>query len=100
MDVARLLLEHGADVNAADFWGRSALWAAVEIRNRDYTRGNEHDHDPLPVILAGGAAGQMKGGRHVQNAPHTPMSNLLLSVLDKLGIDQDSHGDSTGKLEI
>jgi hypothetical protein len=42
----------------------------------------------------------MDGGRHVQNAPHTPMSNLLLSVLDKLGIDQAAHGDSTGKLNI
>jgi len=64
------------------------------------SNGNQHDHDPLPVILAGGAAGQMEGGRHVRNAPHTPISNLLLSVLDKLGIDQDSHGDSTGRLEI
>ena len=34
------------------------------------------------------------------NAPHTPMSNLLLSVMDKLGVHQDRHGDSTGKLEI
>ena len=33
-------------------------------------------------------------------APHTPMSNLLLSILDKLGIEADKHGDSTGKLEI
>jgi hypothetical protein len=33
-------------------------------------------------------------------APHTPMSNLLLSMLDKLGIQADTHGDSTGKLEI
>jgi hypothetical protein len=64
------------------------------------SNGNQHDHDPLPVILAGGAAGQLKGGRHMQFAPHTPMSNLLLSMLDKLGIDQASHGDSTGKLEI
>jgi hypothetical protein len=64
------------------------------------SNGNQHDHDPLPVILAGGASGQLKGGRHMQYAPHTPMSNLLLSMLDKLGIDQVSHGDSTGKLEI
>ena len=48
----------------------------------------------------GGAAGQLKGGRHMKYAPHTPMSNLLLAVLDKLGIDQASQGDSTGKLEI
>ena len=60
----------------------------------------DHDHDPLPVIVAGGAAGQVDGGRHMKYAPHIPMSNRLLSVLDKLGIDQRTHGDSTAKLEI
>jgi len=64
------------------------------------SNGNQHDHDPLPIVLAGGACGQLKGGRHMQYAPHTPMSNLLLSMLDKLGIQADKHGDSTGKLEI
>ena len=64
------------------------------------SNGNQHDHDPLPVVLAGGASGQLNGGRHVTYAPHTPMSNLLLTVMDKLGIQADKHGDSTGKLEI
>jgi hypothetical protein len=64
------------------------------------SNGNQHDHDPLPVVLAGGASGQLNGGRHITYAPHTPMSNLLLSMLDKLGIQADKHGDSTGKLEI
>jgi hypothetical protein len=62
--------------------------------------GNEHNHDPLPVILVGGASGRMKGGRHLQYRAHTPMSNLLLSVLDKFGIQQDKFGDSSGRLEI
>ena len=64
------------------------------------SNGNQHDHDPLPVVLAGGASGQLSGGRHMTYAPHTPMSNLLLSMLDKLGIQSDKHGDSTGKLDI
>ena len=64
------------------------------------SNGNQHDHDPLPVILAGGGSGQLQGGRHMQYVPHTPMSNLLLSMLDKLGIQEERHGDSTGKLEI
>ena len=64
------------------------------------SNGNQHDHDPLPIVLAGGASGQLNGGRHMTYAPHTPMSNLLLSMLDKLGIQADKHGDSTGKLEI
>jgi hypothetical protein len=59
---------------------------------------NRHDHTPLPVFLAGGAAGQLKGGRHIQLASNTPMSNLLLSILDKAGVHLDSIGDSTGRL--
>jgi hypothetical protein len=62
--------------------------------------GNEHNHDPLPVLLIGGASGQLKGGRHLHYPAHTPMSNLLLTVLNKFGIQQDKFGDSTGKLEI
>jgi hypothetical protein len=64
------------------------------------SNGNQHDHDPLPLILAGGASGQLKGGRHIQNPPHTPMSNLLLAMLDKLGVRQDQHGDSSARMEI
>jgi hypothetical protein len=64
------------------------------------SNGNQHDHDPLPVVVVGGGSGQMKGGRHMKYAPHTPMSNLLLAMLDKLGIQQEKFGDSTGKLEI
>ena len=62
--------------------------------------GNQHNHDPLPVVLAGGASGQLKGGRHLRFAKHTTMSNLLLAMLDKLGVDEDHFGDSTAKLEI
>jgi hypothetical protein len=64
------------------------------------SNGNQHDHDPLPVVLAGGASGQLEGGRHLKFAPHTPMSNLLLSVLEKLGVHQNVFGDSSGMLEI
>ena len=64
------------------------------------SNGNQHDHDPLPIVLVGGASGQLQGNRHIVAAAHTPMSNLLLSMLDKLGVHKDSLGDSTGKLEI
>jgi hypothetical protein len=62
--------------------------------------GNEHNFDPLPIVVAGGASGQVKGGRHVRHAPHTPMSNLLLTMLHKMGVRADSIGDSTGPLAI
>jgi hypothetical protein len=78
----------------------SLLDHSMVLYGSSMSNGNQHDHDPLPVILAGGAAGQLKGGRHMQYNPHTPMSNLLLAMLDKLGIPADRHGDSTGKLDI
>ncbi|MEW4490636.1 DUF1552 domain-containing protein [Thalassoglobus sp. JC818] len=54
-----------------------------------------HDHTDLPIIVAGGAAGNMQGGRHVVYEKHTPMANLHLSLLNKVGIEMDSFSDST-----
>ncbi len=62
------------------------------------SNSNIHNHSPLPVLVAGGAAGRMKGGRHLKYAENTPMSNLLLSILHKAGVEHDSVGDSTGPL--
>jgi hypothetical protein len=62
--------------------------------------GNQHNHYPLPIVLAGGASGQLKGGRHIRNTPETTMSNLLLAMLDKLGIPTEKFGDSTGMVSI
>jgi hypothetical protein len=62
--------------------------------------GNQHNHAPLPIILAGGASGRLKGGRHLRNPKDTTMSNLLLAMLDKLEIHTEKFGDSTGMLEI
>jgi len=73
---------------------------ATVLYGSSMSNGNQHDHDPLPIIVAGGASGQLKGGRHLKFAPHTPMSNLMLTLLDKHGVHQDKFGDSTGKLEI
>jgi Protein of unknown function (DUF1552) len=73
---------------------------SVVLYGSSMSNGNQHDHDPLPILVAGGASGQMKGDRHLAFPAHTPMSNLMLSVLDKLGVHQDSFGDSTGKLEV
>ena len=61
---------------------------------------NEHNFDPLPVLLAGGAAGALEGNRHLRHAPQTPMSNLLLGMLHTLGAPVDAIGDSTEPLSI
>ena len=62
------------------------------------SNSNVHNHSPLPVLVAGGAAGKLKGGRHVKYPENTPMANLLLTILQKAGIEQESVGDSTGPL--
>jgi hypothetical protein len=64
------------------------------------SNGNQHDHDPLPIVLVGHGSGNLGGNRHIVTPAHTPMSNLLLTVLDKLGVRRESFGDSTGKLNI
>jgi Protein of unknown function (DUF1552) len=60
--------------------------------------GNLHSHLNLPLLLVGGGAGRLKGGRHVRYAADTPLANLHLTVLDKLGVRMDSFGDSNGQL--
>ena len=60
---------------------------------------NKHSHFDLPLLLVGGGAGQLKGGRHLQYPRDTPMTNLLGSQLDKAGVRlDDGLGDSTGRL--
>jgi hypothetical protein len=61
---------------------------------------NEHAHIDLPLVLLGGANGQLKGGRHLQYSIDTPMTNLLLSMLDKVDVPVESLGDSTGRLDL
>jgi Protein of unknown function (DUF1552) len=61
---------------------------------------NEHNHFPLPLLVAGGASGKLQGDRHLKFPERTPMSNLLLGLLEKAGIEKGSLGDSTGMLTI
>uniref|UniRef100_A0A7C4LNF7 DUF1552 domain-containing protein n=1 Tax=Schlesneria paludicola TaxID=360056 RepID=A0A7C4LNF7_9PLAN len=60
--------------------------------------GNRHNHDDLPVLVAGRGGGTIDTGRHIRVAPETPMCNLLLSLLDRMGASVDYFGDSTDRL--
>ena len=62
--------------------------------------GNVHSHDPISVLVAGGALGQHKGGKHYQQPKGTPIANLLLTMLDMAGLPTESIGDSTAKLSL
>jgi hypothetical protein len=60
--------------------------------------GNRHNHDDLPLLLAGRGGGTIRTGRHVQFADETPVTNLWLSMLARAGVDVEAIGDSTGPL--
>lgn len=60
--------------------------------------GNQHNHNDLPVLLAGKGGGTIKSGRHVAYPENTPLNNLYLSILDRMGTPVDALGDSTGRL--
>ena len=77
----------------------SMLDHMVLLYGSNMSNSNAHDHFPLPNLVLGGAAGRMKGGRHLRYPDHTPMTNLLVSMLDKAGVRQEALGDSTGRLE-
>ena len=76
----------------------SLLDHAVLLYGSNMRNSNAHDHYPLPNLVIGGAAGRMKGGRHLKYADRTPMTNLLVTMLDKVGVKQESLGDSSGTL--
>ena len=62
------------------------------------SNSNLHHHTNLPILIAGGGAGQIKGGRHLQSPADTPLANLHLTLLDKLGVPMENFGDSNGML--
>jgi hypothetical protein len=62
------------------------------------SNGNQHTHENLPILLVGGAAGQLKGDRHIKL--QAPLSNLMIALLDKAGVPTDKFGDSSGRIEL
>jgi hypothetical protein len=71
----------------------------VVVYGSGISDGDKHDHDNLPVLLAGRGNGCLTPGRHVSYAAETPMANLYLTLLDRIGVHPESIGDSTGRIE-
>ena len=71
---------------------------SILLYGSNMSNSNAHNHFPLPNLVVGGGAGTAQGQRHLKFPDHTPMSNLLLALLDKAGVHQDTLGDSTGAL--
>jgi hypothetical protein len=78
----------------------SLLDHALFVYGSGMSNGNLHSHDNLPMLIAGGGAGRLKGNRHLKFKANTPLSNLMIAVLDKAGIPTEKFGDSSGRIEI
>jgi hypothetical protein len=74
----------------------SLLDNTLLLYGSNMSNSNAHDHFPLPNVLVGGGRGRMRGGQHIKEEDHTPMTNLLLTMLHKADIPMESLGDSTG----
>jgi hypothetical protein len=76
----------------------SLLDHSILVYGSNMSNSNAHDHFPLPMAVAGGACGKIKGGQHLRYPDHTPVSNLLFTVLDRAGAPVEKLGDSTSRM--
>ncbi len=75
----------------------SLLDNSVILYGAGLSNSDRHTHSPLPTVVVGGGAGHLKGGRHLIYPEGTPLTNLHVTLLDKVGVPVDKLGDSTGK---
>jgi hypothetical protein len=84
--------------NTADGDG-SLLDHVILLFGAGISNSDRHTHGPLPTFVVGGGSGTLKGGRHLVYPEHTPLTNLQLTLLNKLGIPAESLGDSNGQFK-
>jgi len=80
--------------------GKSLLDQSLIVYGSGIGAGDRHNHDDLPVLLMGGAGGQVIGGRHLVFPKETPLMNLYMTMFDYMGTPAKVFGDSTGKLKL
>ncbi|MCY3843351.1 MAG: DUF1552 domain-containing protein [Acidobacteria bacterium] len=77
----------------------SLLDSTVYLYGSGMGNSSLHDHENLPILVTGGAACGLRGGRHIRYDRGTPLANLHLTLLDRVGVRLDSFGDSNGRVE-
>ncbi len=75
----------------------SMLDNSIILYGSNMSNSNAHDHYPLPSVILGKGGGTIKGGQHIMAEERTPVSNLMLTILDRIGLHKESLGDSTGR---
>ena len=76
----------------------SVLDNTIILYGSNMSNSNQHNHYPLPSAVIGGGGGRLKGNQHIRMPEHTPLANLLLTILDRSGVKADAVGDSTGMI--
>jgi len=77
----------------------SMLDNSIILYGSNMSNSNAHDHYPLPSVILGKGGGTIKGGQHIMAEERTPVSNLMLTILDRIGLHKESLGASTGRFE-
>jgi hypothetical protein len=70
------------------------------LQGSGLSNSDQHSHIDLPLVLIGGGAGKLKGGRHLKFAKDTPMNNLHMALLDKVGVPVENFGDASGRIQL
>jgi len=78
----------------------SLLDHSMIMQGSGLSNSDQHSHIDLPLVVVGGGAGKLKGGRHLKFAKDTPMNNLHMSLLEKVGIPVEKFGDGTGRVQL
>jgi hypothetical protein len=73
---------------------------SMVLQGSGLSNSDQHSHIDLPLVVVGGGAGRLKGGRHLRFPKDTPMNNLHMAMLDKVGVDVDKFGDGSGKIDL
>jgi hypothetical protein len=96
---AQLFVDHLEKLRATPDGEGSLFDHTLFLYGACLSDSNAHDHENLPTMLIGGTPDQFKGNVHVRYPEHTPMTNLFLTMLDKVGVRIDSFGNSSGRLD-
>jgi hypothetical protein len=73
---------------------------SMVLQGSGLSNSDQHSHIDLPLVVVGGGGGRLKGGRHLRYPKDTPMNNLHLAMLEKVGVPVEKLGDSTGRLDL
>jgi len=96
----RLFADYAKKLQSTPDGDGSLLDHVMILYGSGLSDSNRHLNANLPLLLVGGGSGRLKGGRHLKYPDGTPTANLLVTMMDKLGVPEENLGNSTGKLDI